>query len=489
MAAGMSESFRISVVVPTYQRCASVRRTLEALACQTIAPAEYEVIVAIDGSDDGTKEMIGRFHAPYRLRAIWQPNQGRAAARNAGIRLAEGHLLVFLDDDMEPVPGFLLAHREAHPPGSRRAVVGPVPIPDDPAAPPVVAYRRSGTNALLDRLAQPGYELGFRDIYTGNLSLARDVLREVGAFDATFKLYGHEDYEIALRLVKAGVELGYSSQAVAYQRYDKDFSALAGDCVARGHTAVLFARKHPDVASSLKLATYREGPRKWRLLRSLMLGLSRWLPAFPDWVIRSMTWLEQRRPRRLHDHYTLALDYFFWLGARSALSRPEEPALGPDDVPSPSPPRAGATAWSRVPVRMRIGLGLIVLFALAADVRLLGRAFHDRAEIGRTDEITRYEARFGALRKVLAPYGRVGYLSDPVPPAPPAGSDIPRLAFKHHLLTQYALLPTMVLPGIGDTLAVGNFHSADGVDSAAIRGLTLIRDFGNGVMLFRTAAP
>src|SRR5262249_2277996 len=241
----------------------SLRRTLEALTRQTLGPSEYEVIVAIDGSDDGTREMVDRFVAPYRLRATWQPNQGRAAARNAGVQLAEGRLIVFLDSDMGPVPDFLAAHSDAHPVGSRRAVVGPVPIPDDPASPPIVDYRRRQMNELHARLTQSGYDLRFRDVYTGNFSVARDVLRDVGAFDPSFKLYGHEDYELALRFVQAGVQLAYSLQAVAYQVYDKDFPALARDCIARGHTAVLFASKHPDVAPTMRLAAYRDGPLKW----------------------------------------------------------------------------------------------------------------------------------------------------------------------------------------------------------------------------------
>src|SRR5207245_3367479 len=169
MATVMTERVRVSVVIPTYQRRVTVRRTLEALARQTMATSDYDVIVVIDGSDDGTREMIEDFQGAYGLSAIWQTNQGRAAARNAGIRGASGNLIVLLDDDMEPVPGFLLAHYDAHPPGSRRAVLGPVPIPDDASSPPIVHFRRCGMNAHLDRVAQPGYKLGFRDVYSGNL--------------------------------------------------------------------------------------------------------------------------------------------------------------------------------------------------------------------------------------------------------------------------------------------------------------------------------
>jgi GT2 family glycosyltransferase len=466
--AGMTRDVRISVVVPTYQRCASVRRTLEALARQTLPASEYEVIVPIDGSDDGTKEMIERLRTPHRLSTIWQPNQGRAAARNAGLRLAKGNLIVFLDDDMEPVPDFLQAHFDAHPPGSRRAVVGPVPILPDSSSPPIVHYRRSGIDALLDRLAQPGYKLGFRDVYTGNLSLSREVLREVGGLDETFKLYGNEDYELALRLMKVGVELAYIPQAVAYQRYDKDFAALARDSIDRGHTAVMFARKHPDVASGLKLTTYHEGSRKWRLVRSLMLWLSRWLPRFPDWLIGCMHWLEQRRPRRLHHYYTLALDYFFWVGAKSALRERRSPDF-------------------RRTVPARIAFVLLVLFAVASSVRLLARAFRSLPAVARPDEITSYEARFGQLREILPPRARVGYVTDRQPQGV-EGDEGPRLAFKRYLLTQYALLPAIVLPDDGAPLVVGNFSAANGVDSAATRDLTLVRDFGDGVMLFRASA-
>jgi GT2 family glycosyltransferase len=464
----MTGTVRISVVIPTYQRRASIRRAVEALARQTLPATEFEVIVPIDGSDDGTKEMLDGFQAPFRLTAIWQPNQGRAAARNAGAGLANGELIVFLDDDMEPVPGFLQAHLDAHPAGSRRAVVGPVPIPADSSAPPIVSYRRDATNALLARLAQPGYRLGFRDVYTGNLSLERGVLCQVGGLDETFKLYGHEDYELAYRLAKAGVEFGYSPDAVAYQQYDKTFAGLARDCVDRGHTAVSFARKHPEIASGLKLNSYDEGSSKWRLARSLLLWLSGLFPRFPERLVAAIARLERRKPPRLHHYYTLALDYYFWLGATSAL-------------------RENGAREARRAALATMALACLVLFALGSSLRLLGRAVQTIHDLPSRDAITSYEDRFRELRPALPPVGRVGYVTD-AEIKPAEGLDAPRLAFKRYLLTQYALVPTIVLPDTQAGLVVGNFEAARIPNTKATAGLSLVRDYGNGVMLFRSQA-
>lgn len=461
----------ISVVIPTYQRCASLGRTLRALACQTIPATEYEVIVAIDGSDDGTTEMVAGFDAPYRLTSVWQPNRGRAAARNAGIRIARGGCVVFLDDDMEPVPGFLLAHREAHPPGSRRAVVGPAPIRAEATSPPIVHYRASGVRAHQDRLAQPGYRLGFRDVYTGNLSVPRDVLLEVGGFDESFCLYGHEDYELGLRLLKAGVELGYRADATAHQRYDKDFPALARDAIARGRTAVQFARKHPEAAPSLRLAAYDAGPRVSRAARALMLWLTNRWPDFPDRVARATTRLERHKPRRLYSYYTFALDYFFWAGACAAL---RESGQTP-------PPGAGRVQW------MRAGVWLLVAFGAASGLRLLARSLHDLATVGRPDEITLYEARFAPLRAALAPGVRIGYVADRLPERAADTVGLARRAFQRYVLAQYALLPAIVLPDAAATpYVVGDFEAPGAADSAAARGFILVHDLGQGVLLLRS---
>lgn len=326
---------KVSVVIPTYCRRDSVRRTLGKLADQTLPHDDYEVVVTVDGSEDGTREMLEGLSTPYQLTHIWQPNRGRAAACNTGIRAARGDLVVILDDDMDPVPSFLAAHMSAHPEGSRIAVLGAVPVRLDEDAPPVAGYIARKFERHIVKLAEPGCVINHRDFYSGNVSIRRAELEGVGGFDEEFAVYGHEDGELALRLFDAGVRPVFSEQALAYQRYPKSFAGLARDNISKGRTAVLLASKRPDAVWDLKLGTFGEGSLRWRLVRQAMLWIGRFWPGLSDLVIRLVELLERRNPPRMDVYYSLAFDYFYWLGALAALRENWRRRRGLTTLPRP----------------------------------------------------------------------------------------------------------------------------------------------------------
>lgn len=315
----MTAPLRVSVVIPTYQRRESVRRALAAFIRQTLPPDEFEVIVSIDGSDDGTREMVEALRTPYRLACVWQANRGRAAACNAGLRAAAGALVVLLDDDMEPVPEFLDTHLAAHAGDPRLGVVGAAPVPIEPSSPPVVDYIGSKFNRHLETLSEPDHEFRLRDFYSGNFSISRQTLLELGGLDEAFTEYGNEDLELSHRLAGAGVRLVFSREALARQHYTKDFRALARDNVAKGRTAVLLASKHAETLAQLKLSSYRDVSPRWRAVRAVLLAATALWRGTMDLAVRFMGWLERRRPRRMRSYYYYALDYFYWVGARDAL--------------------------------------------------------------------------------------------------------------------------------------------------------------------------
>src|SRR5512136_1080752 len=121
----------ISVVIPTYNRRALLTRTLPTVLAQTLPAEEYEVIVVVDGSTDGSAAWLRGLTPTVTLRVLEQPNQGPGAARNAGIRAARGRVVLLLDDDLLCGPALLQEHLAAHDSPEHRMVFGSVSIAAD----------------------------------------------------------------------------------------------------------------------------------------------------------------------------------------------------------------------------------------------------------------------------------------------------------------------------------------------------------------------
>src|SRR5436190_9767150 len=117
---------RISVVIATYNRRRILSRTLPTVLTQTVAPEDYEVIVVVDGSTDGTAEFLRDQRDHPCLRVVEQPNLGQAAAINAGLIAAGGDIILFLDDDILCPPDLLGKHLHAHRDAEVSLVYGPV---------------------------------------------------------------------------------------------------------------------------------------------------------------------------------------------------------------------------------------------------------------------------------------------------------------------------------------------------------------------------
>lgn len=104
----------ISVIIPTYNRADFLKKAVDSVLSQD--HPDFEIIVVDDGSTDTTSGLLAQYGSAIRI--IRQPNSGVSAARNAGILLAKGDLLAFLDSDDYWLPGKLSAQAaffDAHP--------------------------------------------------------------------------------------------------------------------------------------------------------------------------------------------------------------------------------------------------------------------------------------------------------------------------------------------------------------------------------------
>ena len=94
----------ISVIVPVYNTVAYLEECLQSIADQNV---DTELIIVNDGSDDGSEIICRKWAEEGRAHLIEGKREGLSAARNKGIKSAEGDYITFVDSDDKLLPGAL----------------------------------------------------------------------------------------------------------------------------------------------------------------------------------------------------------------------------------------------------------------------------------------------------------------------------------------------------------------------------------------------
>ncbi len=271
-----------SVVVSTCNRRDLVLRTVHTLLQQDCPASEYEIIVVVDGSMDGTADALQTLGA--RVRVLVQENRGLAGARNTGARAARGELLIFVDDDMECVPELVREHIAGHRDSQRAGgaeiaaeaaaeAVGLGAIyasPDSPRKLAVEHFNRGLGAPYLHQRDRPGVPWPDNVWSFGNSSIRRAVLERAGGFDERFRM--REDGELGVRLRGAGVGQKFLRSAVAHQCCDKSPAELVKDAENFAAADVLFIETHPHAMPHDFLRRARLDRRWKRRMRLLLLS-------------------------------------------------------------------------------------------------------------------------------------------------------------------------------------------------------------------------
>jgi glycosyltransferase involved in cell wall biosynthesis len=233
----------LSVILPTYNRLGQLKQVLAALEQQTCPLEQFEVVVVSDGSSDGTNDYLKYLQTPLNLRHLFQENQGVAAARNNAVAAAQGRMLVFIDDDVVPVPTLieqhLASHREA---GNENVIVlGPLLTPSDFDMAPWVRWEQKMLEKQYDNLVAGRWQATARQFYTGNTSLLRRHVLEAGGFDPTFRRA--EDVELAYRLQDAGLRFVFNIHAVGHHYAQRSFESWLKIPYDYGRNDVIMTRR------------------------------------------------------------------------------------------------------------------------------------------------------------------------------------------------------------------------------------------------------
>jgi glycosyltransferase involved in cell wall biosynthesis/peptidoglycan/xylan/chitin deacetylase (PgdA/CDA1 family) len=301
---------RLSVIIPTYNRIDRLRNCLEALCRQTQSGKDFEVIVVVDGSTDGTLAMLKGLDTPFPLRILEQRNLGQPAALNRGLRATRGRYCLFLDDDIVPAPGLVSAHLSCQEQTGGVVGVGQITlgIPED-ANWFVQRYSESWSSHYA-QLNSGSRAPTWTDVFGGNVSAPREHLIHVGGVDGDLK--AAFDVEMGYRLMSDGLRAVYLPEALGHQDERKGIRQLTRDFERAGSASVEIAKKHPATSPEL-LGSFHHT----RMAASFLQYASLSLKLSPRALGMLLATIGKRDERGFH----FLRNYCHWLGVRKAVGR------------------------------------------------------------------------------------------------------------------------------------------------------------------------
>lgn len=245
----------LTIIIPTFGRPAKLASCCAAIARQTLPPDSIEVLIGVDGPDQG--EAAAARRALPRAKVIPGTHAGPAATRNRLLRDARAPIVLLLNDDVEPSPRCAEEHVKAHRELERRPalVLGDAP------------WRVHKPDRLFDRLvretsmiffydqmvgpaaADPMHDWGFRHAWTLNLSIATDLARADGGFNEALGAACYEDLEWAWRRREiAGAPVLFRPEAVVVHDHRYEPAGYLERERLMGREALQLARVAPECA-------------------------------------------------------------------------------------------------------------------------------------------------------------------------------------------------------------------------------------------------
>lgn len=219
---------KVSVIIPTCGRIVFLHETILSVLAQDFPKNDYEVLV-VDNSPIRTNE-ISSICSSYNsslLRYVYEPNNGLHNARHTGAKVAQGQLLIYIDDDVICPPTWL--NEMIAPYNDKRVgmVAGKVALSFEVEAPPWIDQFRNILSEL-DLGNSPFILEPYQSPVGCNMSVRKDILFQLGGFnpdgfsDPSLTGYrGDGECGLARKVHKAGFLIMYAPRARLQHRVPK----------------------------------------------------------------------------------------------------------------------------------------------------------------------------------------------------------------------------------------------------------------------------
>jgi glycosyltransferase involved in cell wall biosynthesis len=216
----------VSLIVPTFERPESLRLVLMSIERQMgLSNRDMEIVVADDGSQDDTLDVVARFRTKSRYHVIFTTHKHEgfqlSRSRNDGVRASSAPYFVFLDGDCVAPADHVVQHLTRRRP--RTAMAGFCYYLDratsariDETAIETAAFERWATPQQKRHLMRMDWKARFYallrhprrpKLYGGDFGMWRRDFEAVNGFNEEFTGWGCEDDEFRIRLTRAGIRV------------------------------------------------------------------------------------------------------------------------------------------------------------------------------------------------------------------------------------------------------------------------------------------
>ena len=239
-----------SIIIPTYQGASRVVRLVQSI-CSSAATLglkdELEIVVVIDGSTDDTHAQLSAIQSGLHLQIIEQQNAGLAQTRNRGVVAATGKLLWHLDDDME-IDSTCMTQHLLRARLQDEIRMGSLKNKGEPSL--LFEHVCGFYTQRHNRLKADTASVEPLDFTCSNTSGPAQLFRDF-PFEAAFRGYGMEDYELATRFCANGVSIIYEPLALVVHHYDHTFIEFCKSMCEEGFNRVQLYQLHPHLYKHL----------------------------------------------------------------------------------------------------------------------------------------------------------------------------------------------------------------------------------------------
>lgn len=310
-------------------------RLLDGLPAQTYPLDRVEILIGASRNRIDLAQACRPYETDLPLRLVEASGESETERRNCAIAAASGGLLLFLDNQVEPGPGLIEAHVRAHQRHPGHVVIGAFNLNfPDPTGFLAIGLR-SWWEDRFYAMRRPGHRYSYRDLIGGNFSVEAAILTRLGHFDPAFR-WG-ADYELGLRLLKAGIPFTFVPEARCDYSEPDDNEFVFRRAGQEGRLSYLLEQHYPELQPVLPETHFGKPrfSRKHRLHRvvhALAFTYPRPGEFIAAYLSRLLRPLEKARLRRLWRLLFRSLCIFwYWRGMAAELAAsPHRAGVRPD---------------------------------------------------------------------------------------------------------------------------------------------------------------